>query len=117
MYGIRGATTIQSNTRENILDGTRGLLENIFENNKLEQDDVVSIIFTTTQDLNAEFPAKAARLMGLENIPLLGCVEADVPHGLPLCIRILVHAYLKEGTKIKHIYLNDAVKLRPDLVL
>jgi chorismate mutase len=116
LYGIRGATTVVGNTQENIIEETKSLLEKIFTNNKLKQEDLVSIIFTTTPDLNAEFPAKAARLMGLNDVPLLGCVEAAVPHGLPLCIRIMVHAYLEKGTNIRHIYLNKATKLRPDLV-
>lgn len=84
--------------------------------NQLTEENVISIIFTTTPDLNAEFPAKAARLQGLKNTPLLGAVEADVPHGLPKCIRVLMHAYLETGREIKHIYLNEAVNLRPDIV-
>ncbi|HHY06503.1 MAG TPA: chorismate mutase [Clostridia bacterium] len=116
VYGIRGAITVSANTKENILTETQKLLQTVLQANKIKSEDLVSIIFTTTVDLNAEFPAKAARLMGLKDIPLLGCVEADVPHGLPLCIRLLLYVYLEEGTKIKHIYLNDAVELRPDLL-
>ena len=116
IYGIRGATTVPANTKENILAETQQLLQAIVQANSIEKEDLVSIIFTTTVDLNAEFPAKAARMMGLNNVPLIGCVEADIPHGLPLCIRVLVHAYLEQGVEIKHIYLNDAVKLRPDLL-
>lgn len=115
VYGIRGATTVAANTKKDIIEETQKLLRTILQENNLTNDDLISIIFTTTVDLNAEFPAKAARLMGLGDIPLLGCVEADVPHGLPFCIRVLLHAYLDENTKIKHIYLNEAVKLRPDL--
>lgn len=116
IYGIRGATTVSGNTKENILVETQKLLQAILQANQIEREDLVSIIFTSTLDLNAEFPAKAARMMGLNHVPLLGCVEADVPHGLPLCIRILVHVYLEEGLEIKHIYLNEAVKLRSDLL-
>lgn len=116
LYGIRGATTVTANTQGNILEETKKLLEKIFTDNELKKEDLVSIIFTTTPDLNAEFPAKAARLIGLNDVPLLGCVEVAVPHGLPLCIRILVHAYLENGSNIRHIYLNEAIKLRPDLV-
>ncbi len=120
LYGIRGATTVSADTPAQILNETQRLLSTIFTANGLnitedQQENLVSIIFTTTPDLHAEFPAKAARLMGLNNVPLLGSVEADVSHGLPLCIRILIHAYLKKKTKIKHIYLNEAVQLRPDL--
>ncbi|MDD2212812.1 MAG: chorismate mutase [Clostridia bacterium] len=112
---MRGATTVAANTKENIVAETQKLLQAILQANVIAPEDLVSIIFTTTVDLDAEFPAKAARIMGLNNVPLLGCVEADVLHGLPLCIRILVYVYLEQGTKINHIYLNAAVKLRPDL--
>jgi chorismate mutase len=123
LYGIRGATTVLANTQEQILVETQKLMQALLSENGLsichDNDEnaprLVSIIFTSTQDLNAEFPAKAARLMGLEHVPLLGCVEADVPHGLKSCIRVLIHAYLPKGTKVKHVYLNEAVNLRPDL--
>jgi cytidylate kinase len=120
LYGIRGATTVSADTPAQILSETQKLLSTIFAANGLsiteeQQENFVSIIFTTTPDLQAEFPAKAARSMGLNNVSLLGCVEADVPHGLPLCIRVLIHVYLEKGTKIKHVYLNNAVQLRPDL--
>jgi len=115
VYGIRGATTVSANKKECIIEETQKLLQAIFQGNAIATADLVSIIFTSTVDINAEFPAKAARLMGLNDIPLLGCLEADVPDGLPFCIRVLLHVYLEEGTKIKHFYLNDAVKLRPDL--
>lgn len=116
IFGIRGATTVAANTPENILTETQNLLQTILQVNAIKNEDLVSIVFTTTVDLNAEFPAKAARLMGLKDVPLLGCVEADVTHGLPLCIRLLLYVYLEKGTEIKHIYLNEAVKLRPDLL-
>lgn len=135
LYGIRGATTVMANTQEQILEETQKLIQALLKENGLqicngnvlrekinggETNDedypcLVSIIFTSTQDLNAEFPAKAARLMGLDHVPLLGCVEADVPHGLKRCIRVLIHAYLPKDTKVKHVYLNEAVILRPDL--
>lgn len=116
LYAIRGATTISANTKEDIISETQRLLETVIEANKLKQEDVVSIIFTTTPDVTAEFPAKACRMMGWAGVPLLGAVEADVPHGLSKCIRILLHAYLQEDKCAKHIYLKEAVKLRPDLV-
>lgn len=116
LYGIRGATTVKENESQEILKETGRLLETIMQENRLLEENVVSIIFTTTPDLNAEFPAKAARQLGLNNTPLLGTVEADVPHGLPKCIRILIHAYLETGSEIKHVYLNEAVNLRPDMV-
>jgi len=116
IFAIRGATTVYTNTKENILVETQKLLQAVLEANEISRVDLVSIIFTSTVDLNAEFPAKAARMMGLKDIPLLGCVEADVPHGLPMCIRVLLHVHLDEEKKIKPIYLNEAVKLRPDLL-
>jgi len=117
VYGIRGATTVSANTKEEIIKETQELLQAIFQANAITKENLISIIFTSTIDLDAEFPAKAARLLGLDDIPLLGCLEANVPHGLPLCIRVLLHVYSDEGTKIKHFYLNDAVQLRPDLCL
>jgi len=116
IFGLRGATTTIANTSEDILRETQKLLQALIDNNKLTEDQIVSIIFTTTPDLTAEFPAKACRLLGWNQTALLGAVEADVPHGVPRCIRILIHAYLDSAQQIKHVYLNEAVKLRPDLV-
>jgi chorismate mutase len=115
VYGIRGATTVCNNNKEEILQETTLLLQTIIEKNKLSEEDVVSIIFTTTPDLTAEFPAKACRLMGWKNTALLGGVEADVPHGISRCIRILIHAY-QDAKGVTHVYLNEAVALRPDLI-
>lgn len=113
LYGIRGATTAVNRSDE-ILDRTKELLSALFETNRIKEENVVSIIFTSTPDLTAEFPAKACRLMGWDSVPLLGAVEADVPHGVPRCIRVLIHVYLEKGSKVRHIYLHEAVKLRPD---
>lgn len=115
LYGIRGATTVKENSKDAIVKETQILLQEICAENDLSEEQMVSIIFTSTPDLTAEFPAKACRLMGLTNIPLLGAVEADIDHGLPKCIRVLIHAYLKSGSNVRHIYLNEAVRLRPDL--
>jgi len=116
LYGIRGATTVSADDKEEILGRTEELLRAVFEANRIEEENVVSIIFTTTPDLTAEFPAKACRLMGWNRAALLGAVEAAVPHGLQMCIRVLVHVYLKKGRRVQHIYLHEAVGLRPDLV-
>lgn len=116
LYGIRGATTTDANERELIIERTKELLRALFEANRLEEENVVSIIFTTTPDLTAEFPAKACRLMGWNNAALLGAVEADVPHGLRFCIRVLIHAYLEKDSEVRHVYLREAVGLRPDRV-
>lgn len=115
LYGIRGATTVTENSGECIIMETQKLLQAIIKENDLTEEQLVSIIFTSTPDLTAEFPAKACRMMGWTNIPLLGAVEADIVHGLPKCIRILIHAYLDSGSKVKHIYQNEALRLRPDL--
>ena len=116
IFGLRGATTTTANTSEDILQETQKLLRELIEKNRLTEEQIVSIIFTTTPDLTAEFPAKACRLLGWNQTALLGAVEADVPHGVPRCIRILIHAYLDSSEQIKHVYLNEAVRLRPDLV-
>lgn len=114
LFGIRGATTITNNSASEILRETTILLNEIIKQNSLTEDKVVSVIFTTTPDLTAEFPAKACRQLGWNKAALLGAVEADVPHGLPRCIRVLFHAYLDSSQEPKHVYLNEAVKLRPD---
>lgn len=116
LYGIRGAITVCENDKEAILQGTNELINEIIKENNIIEENVVSMIFTTTPDLNAEFPAKACRLMGWNSVPMIGAVEADVPHGLGKCIRVLIHVYIPKDQKIKHVYLNDAIKLRPDLV-
>lgn len=113
--GVRGAITVQDNSREEILRGTRHLLALMIRLNGIEPDDVASAIFTTTSDLNAEYPALAARQLGWLDAALLCGHEIAVPRGLPHCIRILVHwNTAKMPKEIKHVYLGEAVKLRPD---
>lgn len=115
--GIRGATTTEFNTAESILSDTKALLVEIIGKNEIKNEDIISIIFTVTNDLNAAFPAVAARELGLTDVPLLNSNEINVPGSLGKCIRILIHAYTeKSREEIKHIYLKDAKKLRPDLV-
>lgn len=114
--GIRGATTVEENTAEAILAATRELLERIVEANDLKAEDVASIIFTSTPDLTAVFPARAAREMGWDHVPLLCTQEISVPGGLSRCIRVLIHWNTeKEQGEIKQVYLKGAKKLRPDL--
>jgi chorismate mutase len=113
--GIRGATTITDNEPEKILTGTIQLLEAIIEKNAIQEDDIVSIFFSVTEDLNATFPARAARTMGLNHTPLLCFHEIRVPDGLEKCIRILMHVNSNKSIKeIQHIYLENAVSLRPE---
>ena len=114
--GVRGATTVESNSREDILRGTRHLLALMIRQNGIEATDVASAIFTTTRDLDAEFPALAARQLGWLDVPLLCGHEMSIPGSLPRCIRVLVHWNTdKSQGEVQHIYVRDAEKLRPDL--
>lgn len=114
--GIRGATTVDANASDTILEATRELLLAMQQANGFDVDDVVSAIFTATGDLNAAFPAAAARDLGWERIALLDAREVDVPGALPRCVRILLHVYTSVPVSaIRHIYLGGAECLRPDL--
>ncbi len=114
--GVRGATTADSNTREDILVATRQLLALMIRQNGIEPGDVGSAIFTTTSDLDAEFPALAARQLGWIEVPLICTHEIDVPGSLRRCIRILLHWNTARPQKaIHHIYIKEAQKLRPEL--
>ncbi len=111
--GIRGATTAGANTREAILAAAKELMEALIEANDIDPDDVASAIFTTTADLNAEFPAAAARLMGWTNVALMGAREVDVPDAPERCIRVLIHINTdKSAQELRNIYLHDAGNLR-----
>lgn len=114
--GVRGATTVDANTREEILTATRQLLALMIRLNGIEPDAVASAIFSLTSDLNADFPALAARQLGWLDVPLLCTYEVDVPGSLRACVRILLHWNTEKSQKeIQHVYIKDAVKLRPDL--
>jgi len=114
--GVRGATTVERNDREEILTATRQLLALMIRRNRIDKLDVASAIFTTTPDLDAEFPALAARQLGWLEVPLLCSHELCVPGSLPRCIRVLVHWNTDRAQHdIEHIYVRDAVRLRPDL--
>ena len=116
--GIRGATTVTVDEPELILQATRELLEAILEENEgMQPEDVASAIFTVTDDLASTFPAQAARQMGWGLVPMLCAREIPVPNSLLRVIRVLVHWNTEIlQSEIKHVYLRDAVKLRPDLV-
>ena len=116
--GIRGATTVTANQPDLILQATRELLEEILtENEGMQPEDVASAIFTVTDDLISTFPAQAARQMGWDLVPMLCAREIPVPDSLPRVIRVLVHWNTElPQNQITHVYLRDAVKLRPDLV-
>ncbi len=111
--GIRGATTVANNNKEEIIAATRELLSEIEKKNQLKIEEIASVIFSTTKDLNAEFPAAAARELGWNETPLLCTCEIDVPKSLPTCIRILLLVNSdKKQNEMKHIYLREAVNLR-----
>jgi len=114
--GVRGATTCESNTREAILEATHELLALLIEANGITPDEIASAIFTTTPDLNAEYPAVAARALGWTETALLCSHEMSVPGGLPCCIRVLVHwNTVCRADELRHVYLRGARNLRPDL--
>jgi chorismate mutase len=115
LRALRGATTVEENSAEAILDATDELLRTLIERNALEDDAMVSCIFTCTDDLDAEFPAVAARRIGLSGVPLLCAREIDVPGALPRVIRVLLHTYADPQLPARHVYLRDAVALRADL--
>ncbi|HLJ69368.1 MAG TPA: chorismate mutase [Chloroflexota bacterium] len=109
---IRGAITIEANTAGAIADGTQELLREIARRNSLRSDEVISAFFTLTPDLDAEFPARAARAIGWD-MPMLDTQEIDVPESLRRCLRVLLH--VDRDGPVRHAYLRDARRLRPDL--
>ena len=116
LRALRGATTVEENDAEAILEATEELLRAVMERNDLEPDEMVSCIFTCTEDLDAEFPAVAARRIGLNTVPLLCAREIDVPGSLPRVIRLMLHCYAPvEAPPPKHVYLREAAALRRDL--
>ena len=115
--GIRGATTIEIDSKENILSATRELLKAIFESNPdLKPEDIASAIFTTTEDIVSAFPATAARQIGWDLVPMVCAREIPVSNALAKCIRVLIHWNTNKGQDaVQHVYLRSAKKLRPDL--
>ena len=114
--GIRGATTADRDDAESILSATQELLERIVERNAIDPEDVASALFTVTPDLSAEFPAAAARRMGWTRVPLHNFTEIDVPGRLGRCVRVLIHVNTtRSQAEMVHVYLREAVSLRPDL--
>ena len=116
--GIRGATTIDTDTKEEVLSATRELLDALLAANPgLQADDIASTLFTTTKDIASAYPALAARQMGWDQVPMMCAREIPVPGGVPMCIRVLIHWNTdKKQNEVQHVYLREAVKLRPDLV-
>lgn len=116
--GIRGATTVEQNSREEILAATTELLQLLIRKNELRAEDVASAIFTMTADLDAEFPALAARHLGWTEVALMCMQEIPVPTSLEKCIRILLHVNTtRSAEEIQHVYIHGAVNLRPNLAI
>ncbi len=115
IWAVRGAAQADRNDAESILGATRELVSNLIERNDLEPDAIISVIFTCTDDLDAEFPAVAARELGLDRVPLLCNREIDVPGAMPRVIRVLAHYYAPAGHRPAHVYLGETQNLRADL--
>ena len=115
LWAVRGATKVASNDADAVLIATEELMGELIARNGLEPEQIVSCIFTSTHDLNAEFPAVAARNVGLEEVPLLCAREIDVPGSMRSVIRVLVHYYAPAAHEPAHTYLGDAQQLRSDL--
>jgi chorismate mutase len=115
LFALRGANTVAANEASAILDATDRLMRELMERNSLAPESMVSCIFTLTDDLNAEFPAVAARRLGLDRVPLLCAREVPVPGALPHVIRALVHYYAAKDHEPRHVYLGEARALREDL--
>ncbi|MHB8380056.1 MAG: chorismate mutase [Acidimicrobiales bacterium] len=114
--GLRGASSCTANTVEEINEVTQELLLAMLERNGLRHDDVISVLFTTTPDLTASFPAAAARGIGFGDVPLLCASEINVPGAMPLTVRVLLHAYTERPrNKLRHVYLRNTTSLRDDL--
>lgn len=116
MRAIRGATQVDANDRELILEATAELVGAVLDRNELLVDDVISVLFTTTPDLTAEFPAVAARRMGFGDVPMLCASEIDVPDALPRVIRLMAYAEIdRPRDLVRHAYLRGAAQLRLDI--
>jgi chorismate mutase len=113
---LRGAITVDRDEPHHVLDATVELLSEMFARNDVAPEHVVSVLFTATPDLTSEFPAVAARTLGLSDVPLLCAAEIAVPDALPRCIRVLLHLYTDRAPgELRHVYLRDARSLRTDL--
>lgn len=118
IYSIRGATTIDENTKEDILRGTEELLQQMIEKNNINKDDIVSMIFTATTDITKAYPAVATRNIGITSCPVMCVQELFVENSLAMCIRVMITATLNiDKSEVQHIYLRNAMKLRPDISL
>lgn len=113
---LRGATTANGNTKEEIVESTAELLEEMLDRNDIATDDLVSILFTATSDITAEFPAAAVRKIGLSHIPVICAGELEIEGALPFTIRIMMLVYVEKAREqLRHVYLKEARQLRTDL--
>lgn len=116
VLAVRGAIQVDADDRDQILEATAELVTEVMTRNALTTDDVISVIFTATPDLSAEFPALAARKLGFHEVPLLCASEIDVPHALPRVIRLMAHiATDRPRSDVQHVYLRGATALRVDI--
>jgi chorismate mutase len=118
VVALRGATTLKADTREQVLERTTELLEAMLERNQLSSADLISMIFTATDDIRSEFPAAAVRAAGISDVPMLCARELAIagPSNIPLCIRVLAHAQTSQPrAALRHPYLHNARQLRSDL--
>ena len=116
LVALRGATTVEVDVRDRVMERTAELLRELLDRNGITHDDLVSIVFTATDDLVSEFPAAAARALGMGDVPLLCARELAITHGNPSTIRVLLHCYsTRPRTSLRHVYLHQASHLRDDL--
>ena len=116
LRALRGATTVDEDTEEQVKVCVVALLQEMFERNGIDHDDVVSILFTATDDIHSTFPATAARTFGLGDVPLICARELDITGATTRCIRVLMHLYTERSrTELRHVYLERAAGLRDDL--
>jgi len=113
---LRGATTLEADEREHLFARTQELVAAMLDRNELIEDDLISIVFTATDDVHSAYPAEAAREAGITHVPLLCTRELDIDGGIERCIRVLLHAYTpRTPQELRHVYLHDARQLRTDL--
>jgi chorismate mutase len=113
---VRGATQVEADQREQVLEATTELLTEVLRRNALSSEDLISVVFTATPDLHSEFPAYAARQMGITDVPLLCAAEIDVPGAMPRVLRLLAHVETERPrAELRHVYLRGAAALRTDL--
>jgi chorismate mutase len=113
---VRGATQVDADDRDEVLAATTELLTEVLARNALTNDDLISVVFTATPDLHSEFPAYAARQMGITDVPLLCAAEIDVPGAMPRVLRLLAHVETaRPRADMRHVYLRGAAALRTDL--